>query len=409
VLGRAAALLSAPTLRAGVAFGSTGTAFAVGNLMLARVMPVNAYGRFGLLISLFNIFYALAPGGLDQLLLRHSVAPDMRLFGRALAGGVAAAALAGLTAHFAYHLPAVDAWLLATAVAGVGVGGAAGGGLRGLGSYRLAFGVTNLSNWGVFGAGLLGVFVAWRHEAPPLTILAGISLLLAAYGWPAFRARSLETAPHRPLPWIEAGSLVGLQVAGSITLQLERIVAPHVLDIVAVAEFNVLASVAIFPFRTLLAAANLVLVPRLRAVQDPEGRIALLRREVGVVLLVLAAATAGILVVAPLATKWLTGGRYALGETLLLAGCVNGCLKMLQAFPQAIVTAYGESRDLVVLNSFAWLGFVTGVIGALVGARWGLPGLVYGTGAGSLAMLVPGCAISARLLRGSGPAGVSPA
>lgn len=399
VAGLARSLFASPTLRAAMAFGSAGVAFALGNLMLAGSMPVEAYGRFALVISLFNIFNALAPMGLDIFLVRADVAPDLRLLIRAAAGGILVGLLAGAIAVNAYGLPIADGILLGLALFGVAIGATAGGSLRSRGRVSLAFSVTNLSNWAVIGAGVIGLFIIWHVEAGPLVLLAAPSLLLACGGWIAARGGYTGKGDRVRIPWVETLSLLGLQLAMSVALQLERLIAPYALDIVAVAHFNVLAAVAIFPFRTLAAAAALMLVPRLRGVTDYSARLAILRHETMIIGLALATATVAVLLLAPWFVQFLTGGKYAIGMALLIAGCINGCPKMLQAIPQAVVTAYGSARDLVMLNSLSWLSIVTGTIGAFIGARWDLEGLVIGAGIGSFLMLLPAIALATRVMR----------
>lgn len=389
------------TLRAAVAFGSAGVAFALGNLMLAGSMPVEAYGRFALVISLFNIFNALAPMGLDQYLARFDVAPGLRLFVRATVGGVLVGALAGVIAVLAYELPVMDGALLGLALTGAAIGATAGGSFRRRGKVALAFSVTNLSNWAVMAAGLVGLAFVWMREAGPLVLLAAPSLLLASGGWLAAHRSYGGSHEAVKIPWVETFSLLGLQLTLSITLQLERLIAPYVLDIEAVAHFNVLASVAIFPFRTLAAAAGLMLVPRLLAARSHAERVAALQHETIVIVIALAVATVAILLLAPFVVRLLTGGKYEVGLALLIAGCINGCPKMLQALPQAVVTACGRARDLVVLNSFSWFSVVTGAVGAFVGARWDLEGLVVGAALGSFVMLLPAILVAVHVMRNS--------
>lgn len=392
-------LFSSPTLRAAIAFGSAGAAFTIGNLMLAGSMAVDAYGRLALVISLFNIFSALAPMGLDIFLVRTEIAPSLRLLARAATGGVVVGLFAGAIAVLAYQLPLADGALLGLALIGFAIGATAGGILRSHGKVSIAFSVTNLSNWAMIGAGVVGLFTIWQEETGPLILLALPSVLLAAGGWIVARNGYRGNAGRVLIPWRETLPLLGLQLAVSVALQLERLIAPYTLGIAAVAYFNVLAAVAIFPFRTLAAAAGLMFQPQLKDVNDYEARLAVLRHETIVIVLALAAATVAVLIFAPWVVWLLTGGKYEIGYALLIAGCLNGCPKMLQVIPQAVVTAYGNARDLVTLNSLSWLSLATGTAGAVIGSQWGLVGLVAGTAIGSFLMLLPTIFLAARVLR----------
>jgi hypothetical protein len=75
-------------------------------------------------------------------------------------------------------------------------------------------------------------------------------------------------------------------------------------------------------------------------------------------------------------------GRYALPAGLILAAIAVGALKPLGAVAVAAVNAVGSARDLAVLGGIAWGACAVGLMGAWLGVRWGLTGLVYGVGAG---------------------------
>jgi O-antigen/teichoic acid export membrane protein len=46
-------------------FALSGAAFAVGNLLLARTMPTDDFGRFSLGLALFIVFSHMAPFGIN--------------------------------------------------------------------------------------------------------------------------------------------------------------------------------------------------------------------------------------------------------------------------------------------------------------------------------------------------------
>ncbi|MGH6636914.1 MAG: hypothetical protein ACRED0_12565, partial [Gammaproteobacteria bacterium] len=70
---------------------------------------------------------------------------------------------------------------------------------------------------------------------------------------------------------------------------------------------------------------------------------------------------------------------------LVLAALISGLAKVLGAFGMTIVGAVGSTKDLRVLSVLNWVSVAIGLAGAVVGARWGLVGLVYGVGGGWLA------------------------
>ena len=79
---------------------------------------------------------------------------------------------------------------------------------------------------------------------------------------------------------------------------------------------------------------------------------------------------------------WLLAGKYQLAPALMLATLLAGFLRVVSAFVTSIVTALGGTRRLGVLGAIAWISVAAGAAGAVIGARWGLAGLVLGVAAG---------------------------
>lgn len=171
--------------------------------------------------------------------------------------------------------------------------------------------------------------------------------------------------------------MLGLVALGTLSLQIERIVIPILLDLKDLALFGVLASVAIFPFRLLASGVGFTLAPRLIGA-EPARRQAIVLAEARPLLAVIIVATAGLAVCGPLLATMVTGGLYAIGPALVFAACVNGVGKVAMAFPRAMLTAAGSPADLVLLNGWGVVGLALTVSGALAGAAYGITGLLWG-------------------------------
>ncbi|HET6621039.1 MAG TPA: hypothetical protein VFG64_13980, partial [Dongiaceae bacterium] len=91
-------LIGSTSLAASLVFAFSGGAFALGNILLARHLPVAEFGRFGLVMALFLISSQVAPLGIDQLMLRRRIDPSFLLFGQFLGQGALAALVVGLLA-----------------------------------------------------------------------------------------------------------------------------------------------------------------------------------------------------------------------------------------------------------------------------------------------------------------------
>jgi hypothetical protein len=392
-------LLKVPLFRTSAMFALSGTAFAIGNLLLARALPVQQFGYFALAVALYNMSAQIAPMGLDQLLLRHGLAPDRRMFLRILGCGALVGGITGAAAFLSGGLEARAALAIAAAICAGGFVWVASYGLQVPGSQRQSILLATSSSWFICAIGL-GAQAGSFHDALPLILMFMLGVvILGAAGWLGLRAARRGASVASRIHWREAFSLMGLTAIGTIGVQFERLIVPVTLGLRDLATFMVLASVAIFPFKLVMSGAGFSLIPRLRATADPQERRRIVRNEVITVVGFLALASLGCAALAPFATDLITNGRYQIGLPLVLAACLNGSAKVVQALPRAIIIASGSSRDLARLNRLGWMGLAAAGAGAVVGSNWGLEGLVIGAALGSLTGSVPGTLIARRALR----------
>ena len=93
-------------------------------------------------------------------------------------------------------------------------------------------------------------------------------------------------------------------------------------------------------------------------------------------------AAIAVLVVTPFILAWVLPGRYHIGLPLLLAAIGVGALKVLASLVAATVNSVGSAAELAWLSVIGWVSIGVALLGATVGAHWGLTGLVYGVGVG---------------------------
>lgn len=393
-------MLRQPTLRATAVFALSGLAFAVGNLLLARTMPVEAYGQLALAIALFNVFGLLAPLGVDQAMLRHHIDPGPRLLAFLSASGLVLGIIVGAGYSVFSDLQAMDGIALALVIAAGGVIAALASLARSRHRVAPALLLATAASWILLAIGIASLTLSMTSPLLPLSLFAIGNLLAATIGWRVLgTAHRVAPADRAAIPWSEACSLLGIAAIGTVILQLERLVIPPTIGIGALALFSVLASVAIFPFRLLTASAGFALVPKLRAATSRQEGMRLVKRELFSTLVLLAGATIGIVLLAPVVTPLLTGGRYQIGLGLAMAACFNGYGKVMQSFPRALITACGTDQDIAQLNRLGWIGLATSVAGAFVGAYWGLIGLLYGVTLGSMVGTLPAILLARRKLQ----------
>lgn len=108
------------TMRVAVAYGLIGIAWALGNLMLARVLPAAQYGIVALFIALTNVAGTIAPLGAEEVVRRRFFPASWAMLLRGAISGLAVGLLAAILAVAAYGIDLTLAALLCVGVVGHG-------------------------------------------------------------------------------------------------------------------------------------------------------------------------------------------------------------------------------------------------------------------------------------------------
>lgn len=393
-------LLRSPALVVAVVFGTSGVAFALANLLLARALPPREFGLFALALALMNVAIPLAPVGAQGVMNRHRLPVTGRLLARVL---ITAGLAAGLTALIGGTLYAATGLLLLSLIAAGIIGGGsnelAAAWFQSRQSFAPSLGLTQGANAVILLAALVTLARNSSGAALPVAIVAAGHLAAAGIGWVAlFAGRERGPATSAPFPWAESLAIAGLQGAVVFLLQLERLVIPKFLSLEALATFGVLAALVIAPFRMLQMGVNFALLPRLRSA-EPAARPRLLLWEAAAVGPVVVLASAAVWLLVPLVERTLLAGKYELGAGLVLAALVAGWVRIASAFADAAVTAVAPAPEIVKLNWMGWLFVLVAVIGAAAGSRYGIPGVLYGASLGWVGRFLLAARIARRHLR----------
>jgi hypothetical protein len=222
----------------------------------------------------------------------------------------------------------------------------------------------------------------------------------AVWGWGIlFRERSLKPPTPADFRWGEAVAFAGVQASGLLLIQTERLVLPYVLPPHDLATYSVLAAIAGSLFRMLQMGVGYTMFPRLRAAGDVRQRRRLVLKEARLVGAVVLFGSAAIWMVTPVIERWLLAGKYHLPFTLVLAAIVSGVAKVANAFTKSAASALGTTRELSFVNLTGWLSVAIAITGGVVGARWGLAGVIYGVAAGWMLRSIATFYVAARHLR----------
>ncbi len=389
-----------PTVRGTLVYGASGLGFAGANLVLARMLPTAEYGLFTLVLALVNLGFALAAVGIDGIVNRRQLEAGPNLLRQSLAASLLVGVVLVMVAKIAYQmsLPLLLIIFVSTAAGGAMV--VAGAQFQSERRYGISLGLTQSPNLALVVAAVAVLVSNHREALLPLLIAALGFVLAAGYGWGIlFRERAAKPARDSRFPWSEAFALAGINASGLLLVQLDRLIIPYVLPLHDLATYGVLAAIAGSLFRVLQMGVGYTLIPRLRAAGSIPERRRLIAHEAKLVSGIVVAGSVVIWFVTPLIERWLLLGKYHLGASLLVATLFSGVAKILNAFTKSTVTALATPAEVSLVNLFGWASVALAIPAALLGAHWGLAGVIYGVGLGWLARAVTACLLTLRHLK----------
>jgi len=389
-----------PTLRSFFIYGASGLGFAGANLVLARLLPTSEYAVFTLVLALANLGYSLAPVGIDGMVNRHHLEAGPALLRRTLAAAISVGLIFVTGAELIYWMSGVMLLALMVCVVGGGAMAVAAAQFQSERRYTVSLALSQSPNLVLLVAAGV-VIVSQRREAWLPLVIAALGFVFAALaGWLVlFRERGTKPARQSWFPWSEAFSFAGLNAAGLVLVQLDRLIIPHVLPLSDLATYGVLAAIAGSLFRVLQMSVGYTLLPRLRAATSVPERRQLIAHEAKLVSVLVIGGSIAIWAVTPVVERWFLHDKYNLTGTLLLAALVSGVAKIANAFTRSTVTALATPPELSLVNLLGWLSVGLAIPAALLGAHWGLAGVIYGVGLGWFLRAVTALYVTLRHLR----------
>lgn len=364
--------------------GVSGVGFAAANVILARVLSTAEYAVFTLVVALVNLGGAIAPAGVDEIVKRHRLETGPRLLWQVIGAAAVTGVVFGGIAAIGYELswPLVPLVLLSTLAYGALI--VAGAQFQSELRFGISLSLLQSPNAVLLVAAVVVLLVREYDAWLPLLLATVGYVVAAAYGWGKLLVEREDKA-HEPLrvSWPEALSFAGMNAAGLLLIQLERLLIPHVLPLQDLATYGVLAAIVGSLFRVFQMGVGYSLTPRLRAAATVQARRHLIAHEAklasGIVLL----GSAFLWLVTPWVERYLLAGKYHLTASLILATIVSGIAKLMSAFTKSAVTAVADPREVHILTLLSWVSVGVAILAALVGGRWlGLAGVIYGVGLG---------------------------
>jgi O-antigen/teichoic acid export membrane protein len=386
-------------LSAAAAFALGGVGFAVANLLLARTLPPVEFGLISLIFGLVNLGAQLGPLGADGAVNRKRIRPTLWLLRRAFLASLLVALVIGFLSQMAYGLAIGLVVIILIGVVAGGLTLVAAAIYQSRQSFLVSLILMQAANLVLLAVAVLAVAMNSADPILPLACFVGGYVCSSILGWRAL-LRSAETTADGAtcFGWLEPLSYAGVNAAGLVLTTLERMMVPKVLSLEDLAIFGVMAAVVIAPFRMLQLGIGYTLLPRLRATAGLSERRRLVRDEAVVMGLVVFCGAIVVYILAPLAVDLILAGKYELHRSLLFAGLLTSILRAASGFTKGTVTALCTDRELAVLNLLMWVAVVLAIVGGVIGAQWGLVGVIYGTSVGWVSRILVSAAITARHL-----------
>jgi hypothetical protein len=375
----------------------TGVGFIGATLVMARLLPVEAFGIATLLVAVANVGAQSAPSGFNGAFIRHNLIAERRL----LLGGGVVALLAGVAlavlGRYVYELDGLACLLILVSVTSGGTALLATPTFQREQMFVRSVLLYQSANFALMLAAFQMLLGVGRNQWFAVGVTAAWFTVLVAPLWAWLLRRSREGS-H--LSWAhlhDVAHFFGVALSIQLMIQLERLVIPVVLDVEDLARFAVVAALALSPYRLLEMGTLSTLAARMRVIGSVASRRHLAKRETLTMLGLCVIAAVPILAFGPRISQ-LIAPDIAVGRGLLGLAVASGIVRVVGAQGRAIASAFAEPADLRLLNITGWLTVAFGALGGFALARWGLMGVMCGVSLGWIAKGVISFAVARKFL-----------
>jgi O-antigen/teichoic acid export membrane protein len=387
-----------PALRSAAILAAGGAGFALGNLLLARVLPEREYGAVSLLLSLIQVGAALGSLGLPTLVNRHSLAATGRLFRYGMWLALLAALIIGAVSLVSYRLPSLIAYVLAATVAAAALGRIAGAVMQSRHRFGTSLLLTQIHNWLLLASVPLVLITDQRSAATVSVFILLCYLITTTVGWRSAAKDGDPGSLSLRMLRSEGLSAAGFGLAFNVFLQLDRLVIGDVLSLQDVAAYSLVASLAGSPYRMLQVSAGHTMVPRLRAASGRTAAVKLLRHEALLMIGVSVLAAPVLFWLTPRIIDWVAGSAIDGGYMLTAVVIAVGFVRLWEGLAAAIVNAIGTPRELFILSVLGWVGIAVAAALASFASHYGLNAVVLSLGSGWCVIALGATVLSARAI-----------
>jgi hypothetical protein len=393
-------LISSASFLGAATFALGGAGFALANVLLAAALSPAQFGLLSLIMALMWIGWACGPLGLDVVIKRHRPRVTMTLLRRAATNAALVAAAIAIAAGAFYQLEAAAGLLLFAGCTLAATNNIVAGVYQSRGEMGWALGLAQSPNGVLLLLAIAAILSSLSNATPILMGLVGGYLAANLLGWSRARHRQVEYAELEPRVALrEARASVSIGLALQFLWQLERIAIPKLTSVDDLATYAVLAAVVGAPFKATQVGVAFTLMQKLRNAASAGAARMVLKHEIMVGALLVAGSIAGVLAIAPLVFHYLLHDKYVISPALMTATLAVGVVRVVEGFSTTAVTALGTARSLGRLSAMGWISLGVATIGAILGSRHGLAGIVLGTLLGWLTLCAGGLVIGVHSFR----------
>lgn len=390
-----------PTTTAAMFYAVMGLGFSGAHLLLAKYLPALEYAEISLAIAVVNLTKEFSPLGAQGVILRHRLHPDRAMLVRVASACAFVGVLVAACAARIYHLGTITAVLLAAGILASGVTYVAAAFFQSRQVFLPAMFLSQSSNLVLLAGAVAVIFLprggTWLILA--ITVLGYV--VSAAWSWSRLLGgtRGPGPADTAVFSWREALSYTIVSGAVPMLVQSERLFIPKLLSLEDLATFGVLAAIVLSPYKTLQVGVGFTTLPRLRAAETARERRRLLAREAWLLAVFVVGGGLVLAWLTPVLVKVVFQGKYEIGPGLIWAALAVGGLRTYGGLSKAAAMALCTTRELGFTSGLVWLAVGVALAGSVVGASWGLTGLVVGIAAGWVTLLAAYAVPAARHLR----------
>jgi O-antigen/teichoic acid export membrane protein len=377
-------MLKHPAVLTTVLMGSGGIASMLANILYAKQLLAEDFGRLMIMQAIAFVVMGLLPMGFDGLIARREVHAPLFVIRRVIAAGSAVA----------LGILVIGGWLIegntdmAIFILFAGISGASLRLFAAIEQSEMNFLRTQIITQSppliflVFACCHLMLGLRSWHEAG---VAYALSIVLGALiGYIIVRHHEVPVTldqNYRQMT-IRALALIGILASILLLNQLPLFVAASVLSLKEVGALGLAIMLVVSPFRLLSHGVGYTLVPRMTGCENRASRRKLLAHEflfaMGLGLL----GAIALLVLVPPFVVFVFDDQYAISYGLVISLVVLGLIRLITAVILAAINAVAGAKILHLSNLFGWASALIAAGSALALSRYGASGIVSGVAIG---------------------------